>query len=229
MDCSNEQLYFEVIFGGEPWLAELVLPALRKTLEPSFKVRWSTALDARLVSDDMLTMRVWLSPISLGADVDVPPCCSSLDRVAAHCDLMDQLGVPNGTKAISIALHDHWGPDHRRRFGDPASPSTVKRWRASRKAGKGTPGEKKPRQLTDADRVIRNLRRQHALRVAGEGGTIREGYRRVLRDIETSEASHRRSRERGDKTAPLSYETFRRDCQRTRAGGRGRQRRSNGD
>ncbi|UYY76809.1 hypothetical protein [Sphingomonas sp. R1] len=229
MACSKEQLYFEIIFGREPWLAELVLPALRTALESSFKARWSPAPNAGLVTEDVLTMRVWLSPSNLGADVHVPTCCSSLNRVAAHCDLMDQLEVPNGTKAISIALHNHWGPDYRRRFGDPASPSTVKRWRASRKAGKSTPGEKKPRQLTDADRVVRNLRRYHALRVAGGGGTIREGYRRVLRDIETSAASHRSSRERGDRALPLSYETFRRDCQRIRAAGRGRDTRSNGD
>ncbi|WP_157084788.1 MULTISPECIES: hypothetical protein [Sphingomonas] len=228
MACSKEQLYFEVVFGREPWLAELVLPAMREALEPSFKVQWSPSPDAGLVTGDALTMRVWLSPSNLEADNDVPPCCSSLDRVAAHCDLMDQLAIPNGTKAISIALHKHWGADHRERFGDPASPSTVKRWRASRKAGKGTPGEKKPRHLTDADRVVRNLRRHHALRIAGDGGTIREGYRRVLRDIQTSTASDRSSRARGERAAPLSYETFRRDCHRVRAGGRGRYSRSNG-
>jgi hypothetical protein len=57
----------------------------------------------------------------------------------AQCLLMDEHQVPNGDKSIDRAMHRHWTPALAAIFGEPDSPSSVRRWRQQR----GTPGRRR--------------------------------------------------------------------------------------
>ncbi len=50
----------------------------------------------------------------------------------AQCLLMDRHDVPNGNKAIDIAIRRHWTPRLAMVFGEPNDPSSIRRWRARR-------------------------------------------------------------------------------------------------
>lgn len=134
-------------------------------------------------------------------------------RIAAHCELLDGMAVSNGAKAIAIALHDHWSDDLRERFGEPASPQTIKRWRLRRRRAADTAPIVNTSRLNDEDRIVRGLRRHHAIRTNGSGGSITEGYRRALLDIRRVNSGEHHSYGKPDhKIRPFSYETFRREC-----------------
>lgn len=138
------------------------------------------------------------------------------ERVEAHCDLLDRMNVPNGCRAIAVALNDHWSDEFRDRFGQAANPSTVKGWRTGRRAGRcGTNPQIGPaaQGLTDDDRMLRGLRRHHAIRTNASGSSIRDGYLRALNDIgRVNAGAHAHYKQPACAIRPFSYETFRRDC-----------------
>ena len=80
----------------------------------------------RLVAADRATI---LPP------ADARPPVDDAAKVVAQCALLDAAEVPQGNKAIAIWLHLNWSPDLQRRFGAPSNPSTLRRWRAQRRAG----------------------------------------------------------------------------------------------
>ena len=49
------------------------------------------------------------------------------ERLMVECEMLDAAGVPQGTKAIDIFIHDHWSDDLRARFGEPDNPHTIRR------------------------------------------------------------------------------------------------------
>lgn len=134
-------------------------------------------------------------------------------RIAAHCELLDRLNVSNGVKGIAIALHEHWSDDLRERFGEPANPMTVKRWRLQRRRNADTAPIVTTKRLTDEDRILRGLRRHHAIRTNGSGSSISDGYQRALQDIRrVNSGDHHCYGKPGLAIRPFSYETFRREC-----------------
>lgn len=144
------------------------------------------------------------------------------ERIDAHCDLLDSLGVANGTKAIVIALHANWTDAHRERFGGAANPASVKRWRTMRRRGPRS-GAHTPirhtRRNSGPARVARGLRRHHAIRVSAGGGSMREGYERAMAELRVVNEGGHRFYGKPDRPLPLfSYETFRRDCLTIRRG-----------
>ncbi|MGN7160545.1 hypothetical protein [Sphingomonas sp. SAFR-052] len=138
------------------------------------------------------------------------------ERIDAHCDLLDSLGVANGTKAIAIALHANWTDAHRERFGEAANPASVKRWRTMRRRGPRSgahPPVRHTRRNSGPARVARGLCRHHAVRVSAGGGSMREGYERAMAELRVVNEGGHRFYCRPDRPLPLfSYETFRRDC-----------------
>jgi hypothetical protein len=146
------------------------------------------------------------------------PTGSEADRrVEAHCELLDQLAVSNGVKAIAIALHEHWSADLRERFGEAAKPATVKRWRLQRRRAANPEAVPSAQRLTDEDRIVRGLRRHHAIRTNGSGSSIRDGYRRALVDIRrVNSGAHHCYGKPDSELVPFSYETFRRECRSLR-------------
>lgn len=151
------------------------------------------------------------------------PARAAMERKAAHCDLLDALGVPNGTKAIAIALHSEWKDLHRERFGEAAKPATVKRWRTARR--RNTPVltgcTAWPRRSSGPQRVVRGLRRHHAIRVSAGGGSVRDGYARAMEEIRLVNEGGHRFYGRPDRPLPFfTYEIFRRDCLEIRRGRR---------
>ncbi len=141
--------------------------------------------------------------------------------IRAHCELLDGLDVPNGEKAIAIALHQHWTDELRTRFGEYANPGTVRRWLAEHRRQKaGLPSLRPRRQApAEARRIARALRRHHAIRVKASGITMRDGYAEVLQDIHrVRQGEHHLYA--GQAVPRFSYETFRRECRQVRSGGR---------
>ena len=73
--------------------------------------------------------------------------CDELDpkarKMLLQCEILDDCGVPNGSKAIGIALANHWTPELRERYGEHDNPHTIKRWRSER----GFPGDRNLRDM----------------------------------------------------------------------------------
>ncbi len=133
-------------------------------------------------------------------------------RMIATCDLLDALGVPNGAKAIAIALAKHWDERLRFRYGKHDNPSTIKRWRIERS---------RPPRLGDAARRDRRrmqadvcrLRAQFAVQTVCQGLSIIDGYSAAMGEIERVNSGHLLGSALPD--LPLerfSYATFARDC-----------------
>jgi hypothetical protein len=66
-----------------------------------------------------------------GSDADEVTAIAA-ERLMVECEMLDAAGVPQGTKAIDIFIHDHWSDALRARFGEPDNPHTIRRWRARR-------------------------------------------------------------------------------------------------
>ena len=82
--------------------------------------------------------------------------CDELDpkarKMLAQCEVLDDHGVPNGVKAIGLALADHWTPELREKYGEHDNPHTIKRWRTDR----GFAGD---RNIRDMVRMTGRVRR----------------------------------------------------------------------
>jgi len=145
------------------------------------------------------------------------------DRITAHCELLDGLNVPNGSKAIAIALHENWSDCLRIKFGEVANAATVKKWRTARarlaKVGHLSPPATGRR--SGPERVVRGLRRHHAILVTASGGRMRDAYRRAIAEVQVVNEAGRRFYGKPNSPLPLfGYEAFRRECLSIRHGGR---------
>ncbi|MBB3348405.1 hypothetical protein [Sphingomonas sp. BK069] len=141
--------------------------------------------------------------------------CSKAEYIRAHCELLERLQVPNGEKAIAIALHEHWSAALKFRFGDAAHPVTVKRWRTRWMDGRDE--HRRPKTQvhgsSSEQRVSRRLRRRNAVWTAVTGCSIRDGYRRALAEINlVNSGKHQRFGKPATELVAFSYETFARDC-----------------
>lgn len=147
---------------------------------------------------------------------------SRVRRMDVQCRLLDDLGVPNGVKAIDIALARHWSEDLRSVFGDHDSPATIKRWRIER--------ARQPRHGGTADRDRRymqaevcRVRYAFAVRTVSTGRTAAEGYSAALKEVAMINAgAHPDHPKPAVMLERFSYATFARDCQAVaqRMGGR---------
>ncbi|MBD8548285.1 hypothetical protein [Sphingomonas sp. CFBP 8760] len=203
----------------------LIIGALREGLRTSHEMRL-VGIDNECEADDVSVVSVQLriKPVERDGQDEASVRFDASDRLNAHCDLLDALDVPNGKKAIAIALHTHWSEAHQVRFGDPANPVTVKRWRTER-SSRRSPGGKAVEagggRLTSARRDARRLRIRHAIRVDASGGRMRDGYRLALDELEVVNAGRHGSPGKPDTPLPsFCYETFRRDCLKIRDGSR---------
>lgn len=209
--CQREDcIQLTIRCDGQFLSAEIVADRLRRSLSPEFEIAQMRPVDiGSPVEGD--TMILTFRPAYAESEREPPRQCK---RVAAHCDLLDELNVPNGAKAIAIALHLHWSEEHRARFGEPANPSTVKRWRTERslrRRGKGAPAPR--RHERGPKRVVRGLRQHHAIRTTASGSGMKEGYRIAMAELQTvNDGAHRFYGKPDMPLKPFSYETFRRDC-----------------
>lgn len=218
---QEKRVDLRIVCDDETMPVEVLVARLRRSLEPDFELVGPEAPQGNaVIGHEILTITFQPSR----ADVDESRSIQ-VDRVAAHCDLLDALSVPNGIKAISIALHAHWSSGHRARFGEPASPSTVKRWRTER-SQRSRDGRRCPtprRRDTGPNHVVRGLRRHHAIRTNVSGSGMKEGYRRAIADLRTvNDGAHRFYGKPDLPLKPFSYESFRRDCIGLRRGAAGR-------
>lgn len=227
MSGNDDKPDFTIAFHDEDAPVGLVIRSLRLALKASHEVRFM-GIETRRGADDDDTFSVHfrLRPVlsdGQGAEMARSHCS---DRIDAHCDLLDGLDVPNGRKAIAIALHAHWSERHQALFGDAANPDTVKRWRTERsvlRSRKDGATEVRRRRSANANRVVRRLRRRHAIQVNASGDQMRAGYRRALAELHAVNAGGHPSYGSDDASLPsFSYETFRRDCHGTGDGHRER-------
>lgn len=210
MSQREDCIQLTIRCDGQFLSVEFLADRLRRSLSPEFEMSQMRSVDVDApVDGDMLTLT--FRPADAGCDRELSHQC---ERVAAHCDLLDELNVPNGAKAIAIALHLHWSGEHRARFGEPANPSTVKRWRTERSLRRGGKGAPAPRRHEKGPkRVVRGLRQHHAIRTTASGSGMKEGYRIAIAELQTvNDGAHRFYGKPDMPLKPFSYETFRRDC-----------------
>lgn len=215
MGQSEESPHFSIIFHDDRSPTGRVLTRIRGALEKAFDLRCIGV--CRSLDDSVEEIAVHYRFADLpGVPREARVTTNASLRKQAHCDLLDDLDVPNGVKAIAIALHAHWSDQHSALYGDAANPSTVKRWRSERKSLRtpASPGlVPNSRRSASARRVVWGLRRHHAIRVNACGARIQDGYDRAIADLRVVNAGGHRFY--GKPEAPLpffSYATFRRDC-----------------
>jgi len=150
--------------------------------------------------------------------------CDALDpksrKRLVQCTLLDDLGVPNGVKAMSAALNDYWTPALQEKFGEHDNPHTIKRWRSERgEIGNRTHRDmigmsgKVPRGLY-VDDVVMEVRQKAALRYWTTKGSYTEAHSEV--GTELTEINAGRSSQYPKPDQPYrcpGYDTVRRDCQ----------------
>ena len=135
-------------------------------------------------------------------------------RMHIVCDLLDRLGIPNGTKAIDIALAEHWSEDYRQVYGEHESPSTIKRWRIerhqiSRRRSEGQ-AERDRRGTTE---VLCKLRARHAAHTVCNRKSARKGYQAAMAELSAINSGHHPLHPRPEPELPrFSYGTFLKDC-----------------
>ncbi len=217
MDGQDEKPNITIVFHDEDAPVGLVMSGLRHALRPDYELKFLEIETASGASGgDRFLMQLQLKSmqrIDREAAMVLP---NGSRRVDAHCDLLDSLNVPNGDKSIAIALHAHWSEDHRARFGNPAKPATVKRWRTERslRRSRGSGVIDVRGRSSSANQLSRTLRRHHAIRCNASGARIRHQYRRALVELDTVNAgAHALYGKPDAPLTPFSYETFRRDCQ----------------
>lgn len=199
--------------GGNAATAQSVIDGLRRGLvdthrieEVAFQVDTLSAevsLDLRLIGIQYAT-----AP-EIAARLSEP--AGRARRMDVQCGLLDRLGVPNGTKAISIALVAHWSDDHRRLYGEHDNPNTIKRWRIerSRPARHGSSARRDRRGVSELDRV----RAKFAAHTICNGIRFVDGYYLAVREVEMINSGVHPSCPRPEvQLGTFSYATFARDC-----------------
>lgn len=219
MEDGYERPNLTLVFHDPRMPVRNVLRALRTGLRQDFLFRSMSMRQGSISQAEALVVRFRVDAKTKeleqqGVAVDIA------GRRRAHCDLMDGLQVPNGNKAIERALHLHWSAVHSELYGEPASASTVKRWRADarrkRASWGGTHGRRAGnRRRYDASEAAGRIRRRHAVRVVASGMPVRHGYSLAMAELERVNAgTHALYGPAASKISPFSYETFRRECNR---------------
>lgn len=149
--------------------------------------------------------------------------CTKLDpgseKMLAQCELLDDHGVPNGTKAIQIALPDLWTDQHRERFGEYSNPHTIKRWRRER----GSTGQRTCKDMVRMtgkvlrspwlDDVVEQIKQKHALNCHISAGAIITHHGLAAAEIKAVNDGHHPHYPAPEKPYRcFSYDTFRRAC-----------------
>jgi hypothetical protein len=221
MSDDSRRPSISIIFHDKRLDRVAVARAVRKALDRCFPCGRVSLGSARNDNEEA-TMSFLVRPDEADGREHADPAGAAIGRIAAHCDLLDELGIANGTKAIAIALHAEWTDFHRARFGEAANPATVKRWRTMRRRGVAAVAAGSAawtRRPSAPARVVRGLRRHHAIRVSAVGGSVRDGYERAMAELRAVNEDGHRFYGRSDGPLPsFSYETFRRDCLSIRRG-----------
>lgn len=136
-----------------------------------------------------------------------------------QCQMLDDVGVPNGRKAIAIFLAEHWKEKFVAKWGDHDAPATIERWRIER----GHPGCRHAAQMVNmtgkvergpyCTEVVAELLQKNALaRIAGRLSI--SGAFALFQD-ELRSVNAGRHPDYGKPDHPYfipSYATFRRRC-----------------
>ena len=137
------------------------------------------------------------------------------------CEVLDELGVKNGVKAIRMALDKQWTPALRKEFGSPPNPATVKRWRGER----GTVGDRKLDQMMDMTGrtpkaggmhdVVQSIRWRHVLEYYSSRRTYSSHYDEAVAEIDrVNKGLHPEYAKPDVPHAPFSYDAFRASCRK---------------
>lgn len=150
--------------------------------------------------------------------------CDALDpksrKTWVQCTLLDDLGIPNGFKAMSIALTDHWTPELKEKFGEHDNVHTIKRWRSERgEIGNRTHRDmvrmwgKVPRGVYVDDHIM-EVRKKAAMRQWVSKVNYADAHAEVVAEILDINEGRSPHYPKPDKPYPYpSYDTVRRDCQ----------------
>lgn len=150
--------------------------------------------------------------------------CDALDpksrKMWVQCTLLDDLGIPNGVKAMTTALTDHWTPELKEKFGEHDNPHTIKRWRSER----GDIGNRAHRDMVRmwgkvprgiyVDDVVMEVRRKAAMRQWVSKANYTDAHAEVIAEI--LDINEGRSSQYPKPAKPYTepcYDTVRRDCQ----------------
>lgn len=143
-------------------------------------------------------------------------------KIKAQCDLMDKHLIPNGTKAIAIAMLEYWTAEFEAAFGKHDAPATIKDWRTQQAKLRvdvlpALP-QLRPARKRRTDRSGRkhshDLRFNHAFRTVSSRGCMKRGYAEAIREVRSINANqHPTIRAPESPLRSFSYDTFRRDCQ----------------
>lgn len=199
--------------GGNATTAQSVIDGLRRGLIDTHRIEEVAYQVDTLSSDVLLDLRLigiqQATGLEIAAKMSEP--AGRARRMDVQCGLLDRLGVPNGTKAISIALAAHWSDDHRRLYGEHDNPNTIKRWRIerSRPARHGDSARRDRRGVCELDRV----RAKFAAHTICNGMRFVDGYYLAVREVEMINSGAHPSCPRPEvQLGTFSYATFARDC-----------------
>lgn len=160
--------------------------------------------------------------IAAEADWDTSDC-EELDpnarKMFIQCQLLDDLGVPNGVKAITEALTDHWTPELREQFGEHSNVHSIKRWRSDR----GVPGHRTMRDMVRMtgrvprspyfDDVIEEVKQKAALRYWTGQASYQDAHAEVAAEVEDINEGRSNDYPKPEKPYPVpSYATVWRAC-----------------
>ncbi|URW75059.1 transposase family protein [Sphingomonas donggukensis] len=121
---------------------------------------------------DRVRLQNEVSQISLAQASKADP---GIEKMIEQCRLLDDLGVPNGDKAILRALAKRWDAEMIAKHGPHDPPRTIRYWRSKR----GRPGNRHPRDMVRLNRVAvarrspNNANRQVLWKHAIEGWTVK--------------------------------------------------------
>jgi|TARA_Y100000815_G_scaffold243476_1_gene241027 hypothetical protein len=200
--------------GGNAATAQSVIDGLRRGLvdthrieEVAFQVDTLSAevsLDLRLIGIQAATVP------EIAARLSEP--AGRTRRMEFQCSLLDQLGVPNGTKAISIALVAHWSDEHRRLYGEHDNPCTIKRWRIERsRPARHGDFSRRDRRRTPSE--LDQVRAKFAAHTVCNGMRFVDGYSAAIHEVEMiNSGAHPNCPRPEVQLARFSYATFARDC-----------------
>jgi len=195
-----------------------ILSALRRGLLHTHRLEEVTDLDSLFDDPSAVTIRLIgiKNMIDASAGKVLFPQSKRALSLTAQCDLLDELRIPNGVKAISIALHQHWSVELQATYGKHANPSTIKRWRIQRARG-WRPFLTRRRNRSSMHTEIQQVRAKFAAQTVCNGMTVTNGYRAAVREVDHINSKAHSTDSRPDvQRAGFSYATFARDCRLVR-------------
>lgn len=140
-------------------------------------------------------------------------------KMLAQCRLLDDHGIPNGSKAIAKALSTLWSAELQEKFGAHDNPHTVKRWRTSR----GKVGDRTERDMVNMsgkvprapyfDDIPHEVVQKAALRYYTCRGTYKEAWSEAADELRLINRGESEQYPKPAKPFRIpSYHTVRRAC-----------------